>query len=130
MPRQTFRLVAFAVLSATIVSIVLAFGPWRTSGGQAFDSARWKSNVEDRDAMLGDLCRDRLQSNLTAKDVRDLLGAPDQDLPRTEVSEPGHQDAHFLYYHLSRQNQSFDSHAFVVVLDVNRKYLRCFVVDN
>jgi hypothetical protein len=130
MPSQTVRRVAIAVMSASILPIVLAFGLWLTSAGQPFDSARWKSNVEDRDEMLGDLCRTRLEANLTTNDLQELLGAPDRDLSPTEVSGSQSQDAHFLYYQLSRRNQRFDSHFFVVVLDVNHKYRRFFIINN
>lgn len=106
MPNQTVRRVAVAAVSASIMAIVLACGLRLTSSGQPFDSARWKSSVEGRDEMLTDLRRSRLRSDSTANDLHELLGPPDRDLPQTEVSGSQRHDGRFLYYRLSRWNQS------------------------
>lgn len=130
MPSKTVDRIAVGAVAALIVAAVLACWLLVYQGGERFDSARWKSDVECRDDMLHDLRSNRLRYDLTSDDLIDLLGPPDRDLQHTEVSSHKQHDFRLLYYRLSSKNQSFDSHYFVVVLDVNMRYLRSFVVNS
>ncbi len=130
MPNTTVDKITVGTVAVLILAAAVACWPVQHRGGGRFDSVRWKSAVDCRDNMLLHLRSHRLRTDLTLDELLELLGPPDRDLPHTEVSSHNQQDFRFLYYQLGKQTQSFDSCYFIVVLDINGKYLRSFVVND
>jgi len=92
-----------------------------------FVAADWKTSVESRSAMLDDLSP-QLKS-LQYEEVVALLGTPNKDLARPEVSDPKLGQFRFLYFKI-HDTRSFDSAYFLVILDAKNNVVETKVLIN